>query len=139
LAPRGKLTQALDALTVQLLAVPGAPDSLIPDYFREARVDAPGGHEVEAWRLADGGRIALETDPAVLRLDGRLALAVPDEIALAARLHAASLGAISPIALALCALAMGLIDGDREVKRALPALYKGAQELFLIAACRLCG
>jgi hypothetical protein len=133
------MDKALDALVVQLLAVPGAPERLIPDYFREARVDAPGGNEVEAWRLADGSRLALATAPARLHLDDRLALPLPEGIARAASRHADTLGAVSPLALALCALAMGLIDGDREFKRAAPGLYKGAQELFLIAACRLCG
>lgn len=130
---------ALDALVVQLLAVPGAPGSLIADYFRDARADAPGDGETEAWRLTDGSRLVLATYPARLCLDDRLTLALPEALVPAASRHADTLGEVSPLALALSALAMGLIEGDREFKRAAPGLYKGAQELFLIAACRLCG
>jgi hypothetical protein len=45
---------------------------------------------------------------------------------------------ITPLGLALLALAMGGVD-DSRLKIMLPALYKAAKGLLLIAVCRLCG
>jgi hypothetical protein len=36
-------------------------------------------------------------------------------------------------------MAAGYVGGDRPLRRTAPELLKGARQLLLIAACRLCG
>lgn len=144
----------LRTLAGQLLAVPGAPDSLLPDFFSRVVLNTLPSrieeHAVEVWRLADASVLSLldRPDGLVLELSrvgvpiDALTLPLPREVLTAASRsgdHEAGPYQVSPILLALTAMAAGFVEGDRPLKAAVPALLKGAQEVLLIAACRLCG
>jgi hypothetical protein len=144
----------LRTLAGQLLAVPGAPDKLLSEYFSKAvRNPLPGSikeNAVEVWRLADASVLSLLNRPEGLALElyrvagpaDALILPLPVEVLSAASRSGdqpAGPYFVSPILLALTAVAAGYVDGDRHLRSTVPELLKGAQELLLIAACRLCG
>jgi hypothetical protein len=144
----------LRTLAGQLLAVPGAPDKLLPEYFSKAvRNTLPSRIEedaVEVWRLADASVLSLLNRPAGLALElcqvgvpaAALILPLPAEVLSAASQSGdqpAGPFLVSPILLALTALAAGYINGDQALRSTVPELLKSAQELLLVAACRLCG
>jgi hypothetical protein len=144
----------LRTLAGQLLAVPGAPGKLLSEYFSKSVLTIlPSSSRddlVEAWELVDASVLSLLNHPqgVVLELSSTeqprisLALPLPPEVLTAASQsgdHPAGPFCISPLLLALTALAAGYIEGDRSLRKAARELLKGAQELLLIAACRLCG
>ncbi len=144
----------LRTLAGQLLAVPGAPDKLLSEYFSKSVLTIlPSGikeHVVEAWELVDISVLSLLNRPQGLALElsaagaslESLALALPPDVLTAASQsgdHPEGPYCVSPLLLVLTALAAGYIEGDRLLRKAAPQLLKGAQELLLIAACRLCG
>ncbi len=144
----------LRTLAGQLLAVPGAPDKLVSEYFsKSAPTILPTSikeHMVEAWRLSDASVLSLLNRSQGLALEllrvgtplDTLTLPLPPEVLSAASQsgdHPTGPYRVSPLILALTALAAGYIEGDRPLRKAAPELLKGAQELLLVAACRLCG
>ncbi|HYP67667.1 MAG TPA: hypothetical protein VEP67_05375 [Thiobacillaceae bacterium] len=144
----------LRTLAGQLLAVPGAPDRLLSEYFskavRHALPSSVGEHAVEVWRLADASVLSLLNPPEGLTLGlcqagvpaHSLLLPLPAEVLSAASLsgdHPEGPYRVSPMLLALTAVAAGYVDGDRLLRSAAPDLLRSAQELLLITACRLCG
>ena len=143
---------ALRTLAGQLLAVPGAPDKLLAEYFSNAVPgNLPGCTEeyaVEVWQLSDALVLSLLKRPQGLVLKLSRAglpmdtLALPMEVLSAASPNGDQFDGpyrVSPLLLALTAIAAGYLDGDRVLRRFAPRLLKGAQEVLLIAACRLCG
>ncbi|MGA7180651.1 MAG: hypothetical protein WBX11_13840 [Thiobacillaceae bacterium] len=144
----------LRTLAGQLLSVPGAPDSLLPDYFSKSVLNALprqlDEHAVEVWRLADASVLSLFNRPDGLALElskvgvplDPLTLPLPQDVLTASSQsgdHDQGPYQVSPIMLALTGMAAGFIEGDKPLKKAVPGLVKSAQELLLIAACRLCG
>jgi hypothetical protein len=144
----------LRTLAGQLLAVPGAPESLLPDYFSRTVLNTLPScieeHAVEVWRLADASVLSLLNRPDGLALElsrvgmlvDALTLPLPAGLLTAASQsgdHATGPYSVSPIMLALTAMAAGFIPGDKPLKQAAASLLKSAQEVLLIAACRLCG
>jgi hypothetical protein len=148
------MDDTLRTLAGQLLAVPGAPGSLLPDYFgNTVAIDLSQSvvpDAIECWKLADSSLLALTDRSGMKKLEliqaeqplPLLELSIHDAV-----LRAASISGddtqgpyqVSPLVLALTAIAAGFIAGDREVKHLAAGLYKNAQSLLLIAACRLCG
>lgn len=141
----------LRTLAGQLLAVPGAPDRLLSEYFSKAVRHASVAEDaVEVWRLADASVLSLLNRPEGLTLGlcqagapaHPLLLPLPAEVLSAASLsgdHPEGPYRVSPMLLALTAVAAGYVDGDRLLRSAAPDLLRSAQELLLITACRLCG
>ena len=132
---------ALRELAQQILAVPGAPDKLLDDYFPGVRVCAPEDPALESWQLPSGRQLALNRAQ-----DGALCLVLSEAgIPLASLPLPDNLAAqpaapvLSPIVLALVAMAMGIVEGDKSLAAQESRLLKSAKELMLIAACRLCG
>lgn len=144
----------LRTLAGQLLSVPGAPGSLLPDYFASSVLNTlPSCIEenaIEAWRLTDASVLSLLDRPEGLALElsrvgmpvDAITLPLPREVLTASSQSGdQELGPyqVSPIMLALTGMAAGFVAGDRPLKNAVPNLLKGAQEVLLVAACRLCG
>ncbi|MGO9443225.1 MAG: hypothetical protein ACLPXB_00455 [Thiobacillaceae bacterium] len=141
-------------LAGQLLAVPGAPDTLLRDYFSgvvsDSQIDAGDDHAVERWRLVDASMLALFDRPHGLELElsrvdlrtAALIVPLPACVLTASSQngdHPTGPFHVSPLLLALIALAAGYLDGDRPLRRHAPQLFKRAQQLLLSATCRLCG
>ncbi len=134
---------ALRELALQILAVPGAPDKLLDDYFSGVRLLTPAGLALESWQLPSGRRLDLNQAQngalcLVLSKTGIPLLNLPMPGRLAQIAHQAPTP-IPALILALVALAMGLADGDKSLAAEENRLMKSAKELLLIAACRLCG
>ncbi len=131
-----------DELAQQLLTLPGGgPAGILNDFFAAtARPVERHYSEREHWELSEGGRLKLETGGALMHYDAT---------------HTATLIArhedlkippgAPPLALMLAALAGGLLDGHphptpfKTLKTLSPKLARAAQELLLVASCRLCG
>lgn len=134
-------------LAEQLSAMPGGHANLRKEHFGAVTLPdpipdqaLPSGEIIEGWMLQGEGALALVcagNDAATLmwlRKDGEEAIA-----AFSAELReAASEFSITPLGLALLALAMGGVD-DSRLKQLLPELHKAGKGLLLIAVCRLCG
>lgn len=134
-------------LAQQLAAMPGGHANLREAYFGSLTLptqipgNIPSSREIiECWMLEEGGALALvsagndEVSLIWLRKDGEEILAgFSDELQ-----KAAQECAITPLGLALLALAMGGVD-DSRLKKLLPAMHKASKGLLLIAVCRLCG
>ena len=151
-------------LADQLCRVPGGQAAILADYFgksvtgplpdkrpaEDALQAALGGvlRLEEAWALAAGGALCLAAAAegaarlAYLHPDGGGATPILDfsgEVFLAARGDWEGGCAVSPLAIALLALAMGSLDDHRRLARTLPDVDYSAKGLLLIASCRLCG
>ncbi len=140
------MEEALRELALQIFAVPGAPDKLLADYFPGVQALAVEGLALESWKLASDRRLDLNraqngTLCLVLRESATplLNLPLPQGLDTIAAQAAAATLPLSPIVLALVALAMGLAEGDKALAAHEAKLVKSAKELMLIAACRLCG
>lgn len=133
-------------LAEQLAAMPGGHTRLREDFF--ATVTLPGAPTIlaplsakiiEGWQLKGGGSLALIHNGAGVRLAWLKQDSEEDIADFPGELHAAaSEFTITPIGLALLALAMGALD-DGRLKKLLPDLHKASKSLLLIAVCRLCG
>jgi hypothetical protein len=134
-------------LADKLAAMPGDHARLREEYFGSITLPDPSpgyalscGEVIEGWTLNGKGTLALVDAgngglPLMwLRKDGEDALAVfSGDLLIAAREFT-----ITPLGLALLALAMGGVD-DGRLKILLPDLHKACKGLLLIAVCRLCG
>lgn len=134
-------------LAVQLAAMPGGHANLRQEYFNSVTLPdtipdmvLSSGEIIEGWRLLEGGALILVSARngasllVWLRKDGEKTIAeFPAELREAARECS-----ITPLGLALLALAMGGVD-DGLLRKLLPDLHKAGKGLLLIAACRLCG
>ncbi len=133
----------------QLDRLPGGPAAALADFIGPWLADRVHGTEADpaCWWLREGGRLCLR--PAA---DGTGQLLVHEnetemcEIARFGRelIEAAastdSGGArLSPLVLALLAIAAGDVDDGRRLKRRLPGLDGAARDLMLMTLCRLCG
>ena len=140
------MEEALRELALQILAVPGVPDKLLADYFSGVKILAAEGLALERWQLASDRRLDFNRaqDGALCLVLSESAtpllnLPMPQDLDAIAAQAAASAPPLSPIVLALVALAMGLTEGDKALAAHEAKLMKSAKELMLIAACRLCG
>ena len=135
-------------LAEQLAAMPGGHASLREEYFASLTLPdpVPGhitsscGKILDGWALQEKGMLALVSAengdvPLIwLRPDDEEVIAVfPSSL-----LKAADEFTISPLGLALLALAMGSV-ADSRLRKLLPDLHKASKGLLLIAVCRLCG
>lgn len=134
-------------LVWQLHRLPGGAAAAIPDFF--AGVMA-GPEETDAaglprWPLREGGWLCLAGDaggPLRLVHDGEPIAELPAELLAAARQDAddpSSPPTVSPLVLALVAIAAGHVDDQRRLKKALPRVDGAAKDLMLMTVCRLCG
>ena len=142
----------LQELVWQLHRLPGGAEAAIPDFFGPLLAGPPtyaaDPGMIEAWPLLEGGQLGLQHAPDGLRLvhldaAGVHALAeLPAELLAAARQTAddsSSPFTVSPLVLALMAIAAGRVEDDRRLKRALPRVDGAARDLMLMTVCRLCG
>ncbi len=131
-----------DELAQQLLTLPGSgPAGILGDFFATtARPEEPHFSEQERWAIAEGGALSLETNGTLMHYDTALTAT-----RLAHRAGLTSPPGVSPLALMLTAMAGGLLDGHphpapfKILKTLSPKLARAAQELLLVASCRLCG
>lgn len=126
------LPEGLDSyqeLVWHLHRLPGGAAAAVPDFFGGLLAAA----EPDCWTLVSGGRLAMTAEGG-LRHDGAEITHAP-----AALLHAAAEGGVSPLVLTLLALALGYLEGERQLKSAAPQVRKAAQDLMLMTVCRLCG
>ncbi len=110
--------------------LPGGAMAAILDFFGSLLADTP---TPERWRFKEGGQLDLHPDGTLRQGEERIALLPPD------LLRAAEAAAVSPLLLALLALATGQLDGDRRLKAVLPKVDAAAKDLMLMTVCRLCG
>lgn len=134
-------------LADQLAVMPGDHLRLREEYFGNITLPDPSpdylpscGDIIEGWTLKGKGTLALVDSgngslPLMwLQKDGEEAVAIfSGELLSAAREFN-----VTPLGLALLALAMGGVD-DGRLKILLPDLHKACKGLLLIAVCRLCG
>jgi len=131
-----------DELAQQLLTLPGSgPTGILSDFFASTAQPAEQHFsEHERWELNEGGALSLETRGRLMHYD-----ATQTATLLASREDMPIPPGISPLALMLAALAGGLLDGHphpapfKVLKALSPKLARAAQELLLVASCRLCG
>lgn len=124
-------------LVWQLGRLPGGMDAALPDFFGSLLGKPPEITPLgERWTLADD--VCLELQERQLR--ARLGDTFQDIATLPqALLDAATQAGVSPLLLALLALASGDVEGDRLLKRHLPRVDAAAKDLMLMTLCRLCG
>ncbi len=138
------MEEALRELAQQILAVPGAPEKLLADYFPGVKTLDAEGITLESWLLASNRRLDLNRAHSgalclVLGAGETPLLNLPMAANLAATAAPSAAARLSALILALVALAMGLTEGDKALAAHEPRLLKSAKELLLVAACRLCG
>lgn len=127
----------------QLDRLPGGAGAALPDFFGPL-LNGPeqtSDQGLPVWTLREGGHLALERGPGTdeLRL-AHLSDGGEETIArLPAELLAAAADAVSPMVLALLAIAGGDVDDGRRLKHRLPAVDAAARDLMLMTLCRLCG
>lgn len=146
-------------LVWQLHRLPGGAEAAIPDFFGGSLAGAAGlspavptpaaAPIIEAWPLREGGQLCLTGDEATgLRLslltdgDDAPIADLPGELLAAARQDAADPATpvtVSPMVLALLAVAAGHVEDGRRLKRLLPRVDGAAKDLMLMTVCRLCG
>ncbi len=135
-------------LAQQLAAMPGGHVRLREEYFGSVTLPDPlhgfspsCGEIIEGWMLNGEGALALisagngEANLVWLKKDGEEAIAAFS----GALRESAREFSITPLGLALLALAMGGVDDGGRLKKTLPGLHKAGKGLLLIAVCRLCG
>lgn len=131
-----------DELAQQLLTLPGSgPSGILNDFFAStARPAERHFSEQERWELDESGALSLETNGALMHYD---TIHTATRLAYHAKLTIPP--GVPPLALMLAALAGGLLDGHpnpapfKTLKTLSPRLARSAQELLLVASCRLCG
>ena len=131
-----------DELAQQLLTLPGTGTAGILNDFFATTVRPVERHfsEQERWSLDEGGSLSLETSGSLMHYDTTHATTL-----LARGEGLTTPPSVSPLALMLAALAGGLLDGHphpapfKTLKALSPRLARAAQELLLVASCRLCG
>lgn len=130
-------------LAEQLAAMPGGHENLRTEFFASVTTAEPVPARdsiITAWKLKNEGLLALlESGNGGAKLawlgnekEEELASFPHSLLAAANEFH------LTPIGLALLALAMGGVD-DKRLKTLLPELHKASKGLLLIAVCRLCG
>jgi hypothetical protein len=153
---------AWQELVWQLHRLPGGGAAAIPDFFAsrladapldqlapETRVAAASVTVIEAWPLREQGQLVLFGDEVrglhlvhLQDTDSSRIADLPGELLAAARASAedpASPLTVSPLVLALVAIAAGQVDDGRRLKRRLPGIDGAAKDLMLMTVCRLCG
>ncbi len=131
-----------DELAQQLLTLPGSGAAgILNDFFTStARSVERHFSEQERWALDEGGTLSLEKGGSLMHYD-----ATHTATLLARREGLTTPPGVSPLALMLAAMAGGLLDGHphptpfKTLKTLNPKLARSAQELLLVASCRLCG
>ncbi len=124
----------------QLNRLPGGTAAALTDFLSPWLAPPLPAATDPCWRLRQGGQLCLEALPDALRLvyhtgTGRVEIArFGSELA-----RVATAGQISPLVLALLAIASGDVDDARRLKQRLPGLDAAAKDLMLMTLCRLCG
>jgi hypothetical protein len=127
-------------LTQHLITLPGGgPVKIISDYFAASAHPAERHlGELERWKLTEGGSLSLNANGALVHTDTN---GQHRNIVHTNRVFP---DGISPMAFTLTAIAGGLFDNAHDaplkvLKTHAPKLARAAQELMLVASCRLCG
>jgi hypothetical protein len=129
----------------QLARLPGGTAAAMTDFLAPwlAGPEQRPGAERSFWPLREGGRLCLQPSAAALLLtheaDGEQVEIARFGPALLAAATRADAPAVSPLVLALLAIAAGDVDDGRRLKRRLPGLDGAAKDLMLMTLCRLCG
>ncbi|MGQ9686533.1 MAG: hypothetical protein ACUVT2_09555 [Thiobacillaceae bacterium] len=133
----------------QLARLPGGPAAAVTDFLAPWLADAATAADPASncWQLKQGDRLCL----AALSATSALLLTYVQDTqsveiarfgrALSEAVKRAPAGkpAVSPLVLALLAIAAGDVDDGRLLKRHLPGLDAAAKDLMLMTLCRLCG
>lgn len=131
----------------QLARLPGGPAAAVRDFLAPWLADPAAEAASNCWRLREGGQLCLEPlpDASVLLLEyangtqtveiARFGPALSETVE---RTPAGKPG-VTPLVLALLAIAAGDVDDGRRLKRHLPGLDAAAKDLMLMTLCRLCG
>jgi len=129
----------------QLARLPGGPASAMTEFF-SACLTGPerlGEDGLPRWPLEEGGWLRLQRAPegGAVRLVHEDAAQTTEVTRLDADLLTAAQADpdVSPLLLALLAIAAGDVDDGRRLKRRLPRLDAAARDLMLMTLCRLCG
>lgn len=129
----------------QLARLPGGPAAALRDFLGPclAGPEQCDGQGLPGWPLSEGGWLSLQRAPegGGLRLMHEDAGQATEIARFGEGLMTAAQGdpAVSPLVLALLAIAAGDVDDGRRLKRRLPRLDAAARDLMLMTLCRLCG
>lgn len=129
----------------QLARLPGGPAAALRDFLGPCLAGSEPCDSVDlcTWRLNEGGWLSLRRVPegGGLRLMHEDAGQATEIARFGEDLLTAAQGdpAVSPLVLALLAIAAGDVDDGRRLKRRLPRLDAAARDLMLMTLCRLCG
>lgn len=129
----------------QLARLPGGPATAMREFFapRLAGPERAEGDGLPSWPLGEGGWLSLQrvSEGESLRLVHETAGQTAEIARFGAELLTAAQDApdVSPLVLALLAIAAGDVDDGRRLKRRLPRLDAAARDLMLMTLCRLCG
>ncbi len=130
--------QELEEFLEQLARLPGGPAAAVPDFFGPQL--AGGAMAGDVFVLADSGRLRLADDGALLHARAESeALIVRLEAEVLTAIRELATPAMPPLPLALVAIALGVVEDGRQLKKALPGLDGAARDLMLMTVCRLCG
>lgn len=129
----------------QLARLPGGAAAAMTDFFSVclAGPERLGEDGLPGWPLEEGGWLRLRRAPegGALRLVHEDAgqttevARLEEDLLTAARAEPA----VSPLVLALVAIAAGDVDDGRRLRQRLPRLDAAARDLMLMTLCRLCG
>lgn len=134
----------------QLARLPGGPAAARTDFLGPwlAGPETTSDRGLPCWPLREGGRLCLrpaaERPALLLTHEGdaetlEIARFGPDLLAAAGRAPTVAAAAVSPLVLALLAIAAGDVDDGRRLRQRLPGLDAAARDLMLMTLCRLCG
>jgi len=136
----------------QLDRLPGGPAAALADFLGPWLAAPVQGADADpaCWWLREGGRLSLRpeadgTDLLLVHEDetemceiARFGRELTEAAALTAQTRTGG-DRVSPLVLALLAIAAGDVDDGRRLKRRLPGLDGAARDLMLMTLCRLCG
>lgn len=129
----------------QLARLPGGPAAALADFLGPwlAGPEQEGDQGLPCWPIKTGGRLCLHR-----QTEGRGLLLLHEDAGQGVEIArygedlleaVAQERAVSPMVLALLAIATGDVDDGLRLKRHLPALDGAARDLMLMTLCRLCG
>lgn len=127
----------------QLARLPGGPAAALRDFFAPCLAGAEqfNAQNLPCWPLREGGRLCLHQTAGGVRLvreDAGQTLEVArfgEDLLSVAQDEPP----ISPLVLALLAIAAGDVDDGHRLKQLLPKVDAAARDLMLMTLCRLCG
>lgn len=129
----------------QLARLPGGPAAALRDYLGPCLAGPEQRDDLglPTWPLAEGDCLCLRSVPEggglrLLHISAGQTTEIArfgEDLLTAAKHHPH----VSPLVLALLAIAAGDVDDGRRLRQHLPRLDSAAKELMLMTLCRLCG